>query len=63
MQFLLYPHLFVDKYAALLPKLNLDEDELGQIHNRAEGRTPNETFVDHCLAWLNRFETTKPAAA
>lgn len=63
MQFLLYPHLLVDRYAALVPKLNLDGDEERDIHDRADGRTPNETFVDHCLAWLNRFETTKPAAA
>ena len=63
MQFLLYPHLFVNKCAALLPKLNLDDDQQGELHNRTECRRPNESFVDHCLAWLDQFETTKAAAA
>jgi hypothetical protein len=56
MQPVLDLHLLVDKYAALLPKLN-DEDK--EEYNtmlrhlpKGAARTPNETFVDRCLTWL-----------
>jgi hypothetical protein len=64
MQSLLDLHLLVDKFAALLPDLNLDGDEqeeystmLLRLQNQVEGCEPNETFVDHCLDWLDRFTT------
>jgi hypothetical protein len=60
MQFLLYPHLFVDKYAALSQGLILDSEKPMQAP--VKSGMLNETFVDQCLAWLDRFETTKAAA-
>jgi hypothetical protein len=67
MHSLLDLHLLVDKYAALLPKLDLDGDEqekystmLPRLQNPVAGETPNETFVDQCLAWLERFTTRDP---
>ena len=61
MQFLLYPHLLVNGYAALLP-LNLLGDKKEEAAPVESGER-NETFVDQCLTWLDRFETRKPAAA
>jgi hypothetical protein len=61
MQSLLDLYLLVDKYAAALPNLNLDGDEQEEystmllwLQNQVEGGTPNQTFVDHCLEWLQR---------
>lgn len=55
-------HLLVDKYAAMLPKLDLGGDEQEEystmllwLQNQVEGGTPNETFVNQCLNWLERF--------
>jgi hypothetical protein len=55
-------HLLVDKYAALLPKSDLDGNEQEEystmllwLQNQVEGGTPNETFVNQCLGWLERF--------
>lgn len=63
MQSLLDLHLLVDRYAALLPELNLDADEqeeystmLLRLQNQVEGGTPNETFVDRRLAYLEKFK-------
>jgi hypothetical protein len=63
-------HLLVDKYAALLPKLDLDGDEQEEystmllwLQNQVEGGTPNETFVDQCLNWLERFTIESAEAA
>jgi hypothetical protein len=52
--------LLVDKYAALLPKLNgKDKDEystmLSHLQKQMEGGMPDETFVDRCLTWLVRY--------
>jgi hypothetical protein len=62
MQSLLYLHLLVDKYAAVLPNLNLDGDDQEEystvllwLQNQVEGGTPNQTYVDQCLDWLDRF--------
>jgi hypothetical protein len=62
MQSLLDLHLLVDKYAALLPKLELNGDEQEEystmllwLQNQVEGGTPNVTFVNQCLDWLERF--------
>lgn len=62
MQSLLDLHLLVDKYAALLPKLELNGDEQEEystmllwLQNQVEGGTPNSTFVNQCLDWLERF--------
>lgn len=62
MQPVLDLNLLVDKYAALLPKLNGDDKEeystmLLQLQNQVEGGTPNETYVDRCLAWLARYNS------
>jgi hypothetical protein len=61
MQSLLDLHLLVDKYAEALPHLNLDGDEQEEystmllwLQNQLEGGTPNRTFVDRCLTWLER---------
>jgi hypothetical protein len=57
-------HLLVDKYAALLPTLDTDGDEQEEYgamilrpQNQVERATPNETFVDQCLIWLERATT------
>ena len=62
MQSLLDLHLLVDQFAELLPGLNLDGDEQEEystmllwLQNLAEGGTPNDTYVDQCLDWLDRF--------
>ena len=62
MHSLLDLYLLVDKYAQLLPKLDLDGDDqeeystvLLHLQNQVEGGTPNATFVDHCLEWLDGF--------
>ena len=54
----------VDQFAAALPELNLDGDEQEEystmllwLQNQVEGGTPNQTFVDQCLDWLERFTT------
>ena len=67
-QSLLDLYLLVDKYAAVLPNLNLDGDEQEEystmllwLQNQVEGGTPNPTFVDHCLTWLDRFASTPPS--
>lgn len=69
MQPLLDLHLLVDKYAALLPKLDIGGDDQEEystmllwLQNQVEGGTPNETFVNQCLEWLERFgaETSRP---
>jgi len=59
MQSLLDLHLLVDQFAELLPGLNLDGDEQEEystmllwLQNQVEGGTPNPTFVDRCLRWL-----------
>jgi len=64
MQSLLDLDLLVDKFAARLPDLNLDGDEQEEystmllwLQNQVEGGTPNQTFVDQCLDWLERFTT------
>ena len=64
MQPLLDLHLRVDKFAGALPDLNLTGDEQGEystmllwLQNQVEGGTPNQTFVDQCLDWLERFTT------
>jgi hypothetical protein len=68
MKSLLDLHVLVDKYAAVLPNLNLDGDEQEEystmllwLQNQVEGRTPNQTYVDQCLAWLDRFTTQATA--
>ena len=66
MQPVLDVYLLVDKYAALLPKLNgEDKDEystmLLHLQNRTEGGTPSETFVDRCLTWLVRYNSQPQA--
>jgi hypothetical protein len=65
MQSLLDLHLLVDKYAAVLPNLNLDGDDQEEystmllwLQNLVEGGPPNPTFVEHRLTWLDHF---KPA--
>jgi hypothetical protein len=64
MQPLIELHILVDEYAMALPKLDLDGDDqeeystvLLHLQNQVEGGTPNQTFVDHCLRWLERFTT------
>jgi hypothetical protein len=54
----------VQNFAAEIPNLNLDGDEQEEystmllwLQNQVEGGTPNQTFVDHCLDWLERFTT------
>jgi hypothetical protein len=67
MQPVLDLYLLVDKYAALLPKLNGEaKDEystmLLQLQNQVEGGTPkNETYVDQCLTWLARYNSQPQA--
>jgi hypothetical protein len=70
MHSLLDLHLLVDKYAALLPKLDLDGDEqeeyslmLPWLQNQTAGEAPSESFVDRCLDYLDRFESIRPVAA
>ena len=55
-------NLLVDKYAELLPTLDLNGDDQEEystmllwLQNLAEGGTPNDTYVDKCLDWLDRF--------
>lgn len=62
MQPLLDLHLRVDNFAAarLALKLTGHEHEeyssmLLWLQNRIEGGTPNQTFVNRCLEWLERF--------
>ena len=68
MRSLLDLHLLVDKYAALLPELDLDGDDqeeystvLLQLQNQVEGGTPNMIYVDRCLAWLARYDVQAQA--
>ncbi|HEY2471378.1 MAG TPA: hypothetical protein VGI45_26535 [Terracidiphilus sp.] len=60
----------VQKFAAAIPELNLTGDEQEEystmllwLQNQVKGETPNETFVDRCLGYLDRVESIKPAAA
>jgi hypothetical protein len=62
MQPILDLQFLVEKIAAALPDLNLDSDEqveystmLLWLQKQIEGRTPNRSFVDQCLEWLQRF--------
>jgi len=62
MQSLLDLRILVDKYAADIPELNLDSDEQEEystmllwLQNQVEGGTPNPTYVDRCLDWLEKF--------
>jgi hypothetical protein len=64
MQPLLDLYLLVDKYAAALPDLDLDGDEQEEystmllwFQNQVEGGRPNQTYVEKCLDWLERFTT------
>jgi hypothetical protein len=66
MQSLLDLNLLVDRYAALLPDLDLDGDEqeeystmLLRLQNQVETGKPSEWIVNECLEWLMRFTTTK----
>ena len=66
MQPVLDLYLLVDKYAALLPKLNgEDKDEystmLLHLQKQMEGGMPNETFVDRCLTWLAWYNSQPQA--
>lgn len=70
MQSLVDLHLLVDKYATLLPELELDGDEQEEystmllwLQNQVEGGTPNPTFIDQCLAWLDRARPVLAASA
>ena len=54
----------VEKFADAIPNLNLDGDEQEEystmllwLQKQVEGGTPNQTFVDQCLTWLERFTT------
>ena len=54
-------YLLVDHFVAL-PELNPDGDEQEEystmllwLQKQVEGGTPKESFVDHCLTWLERF--------
>jgi hypothetical protein len=67
MQSLFALSVLVDEYAALLADLDLDGDEqeeystvLLYLQTQVEGGTPNETFVERCLIWLERFTPTLP---
>jgi hypothetical protein len=62
-------YLIVDKFASLLPNLNLDGDEqeeystmLLRLQNKVEGGTPNQTFVDRCLEYLSKFPFSRQPA-
>lgn len=64
MQSLLDLHLLVDKFATLLPDLNLDGDEqeeystmLLRLQNHVETGEPSHLIVNECLEWLTRFTT------
>jgi hypothetical protein len=53
----------VQEYAARIPDLNLDGDELEEystvllrLQNTVETGEPNERIVSECLAYLARFE-------
>jgi len=61
MQSLLDLPLLVDKYAEILPHLELDGDKqekystmLLWLQNQVEGGTPNPRIVDRCLEYLSR---------
>lgn len=67
MQSLLDLHILVDKFAQLIPELNLDGDEQEEysttllwLQNQVEGGTPNPTFVYRCLTWLEHATKTPP---
>jgi hypothetical protein len=67
MQPLLDLYLLVDKYADLLPKLDLNGEEQEEystmllwLQNQVEGGTPRESFVNQCLAWLDRAASRLP---
>jgi hypothetical protein len=60
MQSILDLQFLAEKIAAALPDLNLDGDEQEEystmplwLQKQIEGRTPNQTFVDQCLDWLD----------
>lgn len=64
MQSLLDLHPLADKLAEALPHLKLTGDEQEEyrtmllcLQNRIERGTRNQTFVDRCLEWLERFPT------
>jgi hypothetical protein len=55
-------HLLVDRHAALLPKLNLDQEGCSTIL-RLEGQATSgapETFVEKCLEWLDSAASKLP---
>jgi hypothetical protein len=54
----------VEKYAAAIPNLNLDGDELEEystmllwLQNRVETGEPSDGVVKECLAYLERFKS------
>ena len=54
----------VEKYAAAIPDLNLDGDELEEystmllwLQNQVETGEPSERFVEECLEFFARFES------
>ena len=56
MQSLLDLRILVDKFAAAIPALNLNGDDLEEystmllwLQNQVEGGTPNEKFVNQCV--------------
>ncbi|HXU17789.1 MAG TPA: hypothetical protein VN708_21835 [Terriglobales bacterium] len=66
MQSLLDLHFLVDKYADLLPKLDVDGDNQEEhstmllwLQNQVGDGTPIPTYVDQCLNWLDRFAERK----
>ena len=55
----------VEKYAAMIPDLNLEADDqeeystmLLMLQNTIETGEPNERIMDHCLAYLRQFEAS-----
>ena len=54
----------VEKYAAAIPALNLDGDDLEEystvllrLQNQVESGDPSDRVVSECLAWLAQFES------
>lgn len=67
MQSLLDLNLLVDKYAALLPQLNLDGDDqeeystmLLRLQNQVETGEPSEAIVNETVEWLTRATAISP---